>query len=791
MGTRIAIAFFTAVLLFGHAAAQAASLSGTVVDSRTSTGIPGAAVVVNGLSIGATTGEDGSFVIASPPYGTHKIVASMVGYHSASQEITIERGQPATVNFTLHESAIEMGTIVVTGTRTPRFLRDVPVRTEVVTSERIEARAASNLFSALEGLPGVRVQQDCSICNFSQVRMLGLESGHTQVLIDGQPVYTGLAGVYGLDQIPASNIDRIEVVKGAGSAMYGASAIAGVINVITKEPGLVPSVDFDASLGTHGTNRFSGVASRRMGNTGIVLTAQKHQANEIDADGDGITDRVHSNNVALGVRTVTSGFVADDDKLTLSGRITNESRRGGDLDVWRNPFAEETEHINTQRYELGAGYSFRVGSSGQASMDLSHTHHDRDATNPVFIEDYEEIHGTFPDINDVQPFVAEERLYAVNLTYTQPISIHRITSGIEYTYNTLDETGRYVIVDDTDPGYGGAYTSLSNKHAHDVGFYVHNEVAITNDLELTFGARYDIHRSEDEFGGSGVVAPQNAIALKYSEESFNPRAAVRYQLNPSTTLRASVGTGFRVPFSFAEDLHLCSGSPRVNKPAELEPERSISYSVSADYATQRVTASVNLFRTDLRKAIGFTDASDASSALGYTYEWANLGDAYTQGVEVGLRTMLVRDLVLGLDAGYTDARYTQPREDWADSKPQFADDSKYIPRVPELTGGIDLTYSPRMWEFNVNALYTGRMYLDYFEEEDIDEPGSEIVRAPDFWVVNAKVTREVRRGLWLYAGVNNLLDYTQEDRRDDDPAFIYAPLFGRITYVGLRARFAD
>ncbi|MCD6413548.1 MAG: TonB-dependent receptor, partial [Elusimicrobia bacterium] len=155
------------------------------------------------------------------------------------------------------EEALELEEVVITGTKTERKLKDVPVRTEIITAKEIEEKGAASLYEALEGIPGIRVEQQCSYCNFSIVRMQGMAAGHVQVLIDGQPIFSGLAGVYGLQQIPTANIERIEIVKGAGSALYGASAIAGVINIITKKPEKEPEVEVSASFGEHKTNKYT------------------------------------------------------------------------------------------------------------------------------------------------------------------------------------------------------------------------------------------------------------------------------------------------------------------------------------------------------------------------------------------------------------------------------------------------------------------------------------------------------------------------------------------------------
>ena len=192
--------------------------------------------------------------------------------------------------FVFSQEEHKMEEVVVTATKTEKLLMDVPVRTEVITSEEIEAKGAVNLYEALAGIPGVRVEEQCSYCNFSIVRMQGLEAGTVQVLIDGQPIYSGLAGVYGLQQIPASNIERIEIIEGSSSALYGSSAIAGVINIITKKPGKEPMAEVITSFGTDSTNVYTLAASTRAENMDIMLTVQKNTGDAIDEDGDGLTE---------------------------------------------------------------------------------------------------------------------------------------------------------------------------------------------------------------------------------------------------------------------------------------------------------------------------------------------------------------------------------------------------------------------------------------------------------------------------------------------------------------------
>ena len=690
-----------------------------------------------------------------------------------------------------NELLFELEEVVVTGTKTEKLLIDVPVRTEIITSADIEAKGAVNLYEALEGMPGIRVEQQCSYCNFSVVRMQGLESGHVQVLIDGQPIYSGLAGVYGLQQVPTANIERIEVVKGAGSALYGSSAIAGVINIITKRPTAEPMVKVTASFGSHNTNDYTVSASTRAKHMDVMVTAQKNTGDEIDENDDGNTDRVKTDNVSTGVR-VNWYKVFGEDQLTFTGRTINEHRQGGELATWENPFAAGAEHIKTARYEAGIGYKRTFSHGGELTANLGYCHHDRNATNDSFLGDYEGIHGEVPPVDEMEPYLAEEELYVVDVNYSHPLlGKHRLLGGVQISRNKLEETGKYVSVDEDDPNYGDPYRSESEKSADEVGAYLQGEFAVMDNLEFVAGARFDSHNSEDNFAGSGKVAAVERRTLEYNETAFNPRLAVMVKPSPALTIRASAGPGFRVPYGFSEDLHLCSGSPRVNKPAGLDPEKSVSLNLGADYIAERYILSANIFRTNLTDKIGFADASEASKKLGYTYEWENIGDAYTQGIELGSSVLLIHDFELDLNLTYTDAQYEEERADWVEAHAgKYAADSKYIPRVPKVTGGVKLGYTPGNWKAVLDASYTGSMYIDYCEEEEVAAPNSKIKHTDGFFVVNPRISRSFsEQGLTAFVGAKNAFDYVQDEKHPDDAAFMYAPYTGRIVYGGVEVAF--
>jgi len=393
----------------------AKDLTGTVTEKESGESIPGAAVSIKDTNIGTLTDNEGFWKLSNIPLEESTLVIQMVGYKTVEIAATGD-----VVDVELEIAPFMTGEVVSTATRTQRILVDVPVRTEIITGEVIKEEGAVNVLEALEGITGVRVEQQCSYCNFSVVRMQGLESGHVQMLINGQPIFSGLAGVYGLQQIPAANIERIEVVKGAGSALYGSNAIAGVINIITKKPSLKPTFNISTSLGSYNTNNHTISASTKSEDMDVIITAQKNTGDEIDENNNSITDRVKTDNTAFGAR-LNWYNVFGNDQISFSGQTTNEDRRGGELDTWENPFAAGAEHIKTARYETSLGYSKTFASGSKLAANLAYNHHERNATNDTFLGDYESINNVLPPVEEMEPYMANENLYVLDVNYSHKL----------------------------------------------------------------------------------------------------------------------------------------------------------------------------------------------------------------------------------------------------------------------------------------------------------------------------------------------------------------------------------
>ena len=768
--------------------AHSVDISGEVVDAETGRPIPYASVQIEGTSKGNLADSLGNFVLSHVHNGAHTLMVSSVGYRTQKLQLALPEDNARGLRVELQPTQIDAGSIVVTGTRTPRYVKDVPIFTEVVSKTSIEDKAAHNIFEALDGEAGVRVEQQCQGCNFAILRMQGLGADHTQVLLDGQPVYSGLAAVYGLQQLSTADVDQIEIVKGAGSALYGSNAVAGAINIISSIPTRTEA-RVNMELGQYGTNKYDISAGARKNNLGLFVFAQQHEQDELDATGDinapngvdepdGWIDRVRSNTQNFGFNLFLDD-VAGAGRLVLRGRTMNETRSGGWLtgNQFENPFAPGTERIVTDRYTGQMEYKTWLSSGTEIGASVSFTRHKRDATNDTFLSDYEEVLGTPPLVDLMRPYIADEELLVTNLNLVQPVgSSHRLMFGAQFNHNKLEESGMYV-----DPDAAVPYMSTSKKSANEIGLYLQDEVKIGPKLEIVGGVRFDHHASEDEFRGSGDVLPQGMEPLEYDESSCNPRFSIKYAANDELVFRGSVGSGYRVPYGFSEDLHLCSGSPRVYKGGNLKPEKSVSYSVSADYTRPTFTASVNLYRTELKDAIAFAEADQQVLDLGYTYQWENIDDATVMGMEVNGALVISPVVGIGFRGELFSGEYDHPRDDWVGTA--YESISRNVSRYPELSGGLKLEVTPENWRLVADADFRGKMYIDLTEPED--ETDVKIHETESYVTLNVRISREFMKRYTLYVGAHNVTDYTQEEKHISDAAFMYAPVYGRVIYGGL------
>ncbi|MBN2384175.1 TonB-dependent receptor [bacterium] len=731
-------------------------ITGKVMDELTGEPVRHALVSIIGTSCRSMTGIDGSYTIKDVASGKYMLVASAPGYLEQKRTVEIDSASPKCVDIALRVFVVE-DQLVVTATRTERTIRELPVRVELVNRQEIEKSGANNLYEVLDKgiVPGLNVETSCTNCNFSSIRMNGLESGYIALLIDGQPIYSALAGIYLLRQIPPSDIERLEVVKGASSALYGASAIGGVVNIITKEPSeIAPSGLFKASIGEFNESELTGSYSMRQGNFAGIVSATKHQNDFVDDNDDGYTDMVERDNTYFGLK-MHYYFLDDKHRVTLFSRIIDEFRKGGYIPGGKPVYDEEgdiigytrgiddaldpdAEHITTRRREYGFSYTGAFADTTEVKMTALTSNHVRDAT------------------NGERPFDSDETIYQYDAVLSRDFfSNSTFSLGANYRTELLEQMINWEAQDEME--------------ADVYGLFLQDEINLGGSgVNVVIGGRYD-----------------HVDSTLVDDSAFSPRLAVKWDITGNLALRAGFGGGFKVPYLFAEDLHLCSAAPLVDVSPGIKPEKSWSYTLSSTYYGVGYTLDLNLFRTDIKDKIALEYDEELNLGI-----YDNAGDAFTQGLEVNASLWNIWPCKVDLVVAFVDARYDEQLD------PEW-EESTYIQRVPHFTAQMTIGYKEKHTgvDLALSGRYIGRQYVEKeLVIEGSDELDYSIDHVTDYGLVDLKLTRSFMNDtVELFFGVDNLFDYTQETiynaEQEDTAAYIYAPLVGRKMYGGLAITF--
>jgi outer membrane receptor for ferrienterochelin and colicins len=580
-------------------------IEGIVTNTENET-LVGVNVVIKGTTLGAATDENGHYFITKIPMGKYQVSASIMGYKPVTKTDSVLADQISVLNFTLSPTVIEVGTIVVTGTKTQRLLEDVPVHTEVISEKKIEAKNAENLQDALKGEVGIGVKTICPRCNAAEIQMQGLPGRYTQVLIDGMPVVSDLGSLYGLTQIPSENIERIEIVKGAGSAVYGSDAIAGVVNVITKSLGATGG-DISANFGDFGSQALRSTLRTKMGKLEATATVSKSKADAVDIDGDGISDYVQSDRTASSIKLKQQ--LMSNMAVAIYGNSWIEERLGGSLDRIAGK-TKEGDYVNPNinQWEFGGNLEWKPNNISSFTLkSVSSQYGQR-----VFAEE-----SWYKALENI---VFTEAQYTRYLTSKQSLS-----TGIDYKYDLVEEN-----------------TRIGTRKINSTGIYAQDEMDY-NPVNLVLGARYDNH---SEFGSY-----------------LSPRGAIMYKLPYNLTLRGSFGFGFKAPAVFSEEMHFCSSTVMyefISNP-NIQPEKSRSTNFDLEYNSEIIAMGINLFRTDVKDMIQALVEKDTTTSV-WKYHYNNIGKTLTQGVELNTTVRLGKGFSLRLGYSYLDAKDRETNE---------------------------------------------------------------------------------------------------------------------------------
>ena len=734
-----------------------AHITGHVTDKNTGEHLAFITISIKGTTLGMATDATGHFFLKNLPVGEHILVASAIGYKTVEIPVTIRPNVTLEEKIEMEEDLIMLDNVVVTANRGETTRREASTVVNVLSPKLFEQTNSVCLAQGLNYQPGVRVENNCQNCGFTQVRINGLEGPYTQILIDGRAIFSSLAGVYGLEQIPANMIDRVEVIRGGGSALYGSNAIAGTINIITKEPlnnslsigntttlvgGTKPDINtsINAALVSDDTKK------------GFSFYGNTRQRTPYDANGDGFTEIGVLRGHNLGFRSYFK--TSTQSKLTLEYHNTHEFRRGGnklDQIAHEADIAEQTEHEihsgNVKFDWFTPDYKHRLSAYASAQNINRNSYY-----------------GAKQDLNaygsthDFAALGGVQYIYAMERCLFMPANL---TAGAEYSYNTLKDVmlGYDRTIEQTVYTYSAfAQNEWKNKH-----------------WSILLGLRLDKHNMIDK----PIISPR--VNLRYSPAEW-------------VILRAGYASGFRAPQAFNEDLHITAVGGEValiQIADDLQTERSHSVNVSAEFyktfGKVQTTFLVDGFYTMLDRVFVIEEkGKDANGNL--ILERRNGAGAVVKGIN--LETRIVPSIKWNVQAGATlqRSRYTEP-ETW--SQNENIQPQTVMFRSPDAYAYLTANYMPvRPLTLSLSGTYTGKMLVQHYAGYIAQD---EEVWTPNFFDINFKAAYDIPIGsgnvLQVNAGVQNILNSYQKDFDigvERDAGYIYGPSLPRSYFVGVK-----
>lgn len=745
------------------------AISGHVFEYGSHDPIPYTTIYVVEIANGVSAGDGGEFFIENLSDGKYTLRFQCMGYANKEVQISVKGHELKHVDVELDASSVQLDDVVVSASRNAVRRCEAPVVVNILNHQLFERTNSTDLAQSLNYQSGLRVENSCQNCAFPQVRINGLEGPYSQVLINSRPVVSALSGVYALEQLPVNMIDRIEVVRGGGSALFGANAVGGTINVITKDP-----INNSFSVGTT-ISSMNGDAMEEVVNANASLVSEDNKygialyecfrnRNPYDANGDDFSEvgKLNLNSFGFNAYYRPSMF----SRLSLEYHTTNEFRRGGnkfDLEPFQTDITEQTKHsIN----------------SGGLSYDQSWNEYKHRMSVYTSIQDIDRnsYYGAQQDPNaygktdDITWVVGGMYTGNYNKVIFAPATF---TAGLEYQNNSMH---------DVMAGYGRDM----KQDVRIFGAFLQNEWKMKH-FTLLAGLRLDNHNLID-----------NPI--------LSPRLNFMYRANDKFQARATWSTGFRAPQAYDEDLHITAvgGEGTLIKIADgLEPEKSNSFSGSIDWVCNIGHWQANLliegFYTTLNDVFvledkGFDEHGNAIK------ERRNGSGANVYGANFDFKIAHGNDIALQLGTTWQRSEYKQ-FEQWSED-PDVAPTKKMM-RTPNLYGYFTLSGSPfRNFDWALSGVYTGRMYVPHYSPGEVPEDDpfyntyitkDELVHTPNFFDFNVKLNYTIpltnRLNMQVNAGVKNIFNAFQEDLDCGgyrDSGYFYGPTAPRTYFAGVK-----
>lgn len=732
-------------------------IAGHVIVKGTEEGIPFATVMILGTNRGAVSNEEGQFEFRKLAAGKYTLRVQVMGYKTQEKTITVSAEATSVVHFQMEEVSFTTDEVVVSANRNEVSRKAAPVVVNVMSAKLFETVNSTDLAKSLNFQSGLRVENNCQNCGFPQVRINGLEGPYSQILINSRPIISALSGVYGLEQIPVNMIERVEVVRGGGSALFGANAVGGTINIITKDP-----INNSFQVASTMSNMNGKSWEQYMGGNvslvakdnsyGIALYETYRNRNPYDADGDGFSELGKLNMNTFGMRAYYRPNYFS--RINVEYHTTNEFRRGGNkfnLQPHEADITEQTKHIINSG---GVSYDRYWGEKHKMSVYGSIQHTDRNSYYGA-----QKDMNAYGKTNDLTWVVGGMYVGNMDRCLFAPATF---TGGVEYQSNSLHDvmTG---------------YHRDMQQDVRIAGGFVQNEWRL-NRWTMLVGARLDKHNLIDH-------------------PIFSPRVNFLYKPSDNLQARLTYSTGFRAPQAYDEDLHVTAvggEGVQIRLVDGLREERSNSFSGSVDWSFPMGHWQSNIllegFYTDLHHVFVLEDIGEDQNG-DKIKERRNGSGAKVYGVNLDAKVAHGREAQLQL--GFTVQRSRYNRAEVWTSEGEEEQTTKRMPRTPDYYGYFTFTSAPlKNFDFSLSGTYTGKMIVPhmagYIEK-------SRMEHTPQFMDLNLKLNYTFvlkdHIKMQVNGGVQNIFNSFQKDLDKGefrDAGYFYGPTQPRTYFVGIK-----
>ncbi|MES2592610.1 MAG: TonB-dependent receptor [Bacteroidota bacterium] len=736
------------------AKAQTGSIKGKITSDSKPVEFANAGLI--GTHYSAVTNQNGEFEISNIPFGKYDFQISMVGYQKIKKEIFISATAPVTINQSIISLDNRLNEIVVTGTMKEMTRAESPIPVEILTPKLFLKNPTPSLFESMQMVNGVQPQLNCNVCNTGDIHINGMEGPYTMITIDGMPIVSSLSTVYGLSGIPNSLVNRIEVVKGPASTLYGSEAVGGLINVITKNPIAAPLLSLDIMATTDQEYNFDlGIKTKLKKAHSLLGINYFNFQNVMDKNGDNFTDVTLQNRISIFNKW---SFERTENRISsIAARFVYEDRWGGETQYenkFRGTDSVYGESIYTSRYELIGIYQLPLKKE-QVFFQYSLNNHNQNS-----------YYGT-------TPYMASQNIAFTQLYWNKTINKNAdLLVGLPL---------RYTFYDDNTPGTQS--TDTLNPQNKPQSTYLPGIFAQTNlkfkKLTTLAGLRYDYNTDHGSI--------------------LSPRLAFKYAVNDNNILRLSSGNGYRVVNLFTEDHAALTGAREVVIKNNLKPEKS--WNINLNYqrffilTDAYIGLDASVFYTYFTNKIIGDFNTDPTKII-----FDNLdGYAISKGIALNFDIVLTNGLKAIIGGTYMNVYSTEKDSTGTNIQtPQL--------HAPNFSGNFTLSYT--FSKSNISIDYTGNikspMHLPVVPNDHRPE------QSPWFTLQNIQVSKKFKNGIEVYTGVKNIFNFTPDDpilRPFDpfdkhitennpnnytfDPSYNYAPMQGRRFFIGIRYNLFD